>query len=152
MHSRSSPADTCTPPNQKSRVKKKVSKSSAYRRDMQGGEWVWVWIQISSLQQNKDNSFYISVFHGWHFLEFSKCYQKGCYFAWPWQWHCWGTVMFSEAGYAALLHRRKLCSYFVFILLLFVSEWIKRHHSNLAHTVHTPSVVEYLWLWFKICG
>ncbi|XP_041809036.1 roundabout homolog 3 isoform X1 [Chelmon rostratus] len=35
-HSRSSPADTCTPPNQKSRVKKKVSKSSAYRRDIQG--------------------------------------------------------------------------------------------------------------------
>lgn len=39
VHSRSSPADTCTPPNQKSRVKKKVSKSSAYRRDIQGGEW-----------------------------------------------------------------------------------------------------------------
>ncbi|XP_033499936.1 roundabout homolog 3 isoform X1 [Epinephelus lanceolatus] len=36
VHSRSSPADTCTPPNQKSRVKKKVSKSSAYRRDVQG--------------------------------------------------------------------------------------------------------------------
>ncbi|XP_070700111.1 roundabout homolog 3 [Pempheris klunzingeri] len=36
VHSRSSPADTCTPPNQKSRVKKKVSKSSAYRRDAQG--------------------------------------------------------------------------------------------------------------------
>ncbi|KAG7224640.1 hypothetical protein INR49_011393 [Caranx melampygus] len=36
VHSRSSPADTCTPPNQKSRVKKKVSKSSAYRRDIQG--------------------------------------------------------------------------------------------------------------------
>uniref|UniRef100_A0A8C4DUT2 Roundabout, axon guidance receptor, homolog 3 (Drosophila) n=1 Tax=Dicentrarchus labrax TaxID=13489 RepID=A0A8C4DUT2_DICLA len=42
MHSRSSPADTCTPPNQKSRVKKKVSKSSAYRRDIQGGEWISV--------------------------------------------------------------------------------------------------------------
>uniref|UniRef100_A0A674MJK3 Roundabout, axon guidance receptor, homolog 3 (Drosophila) n=1 Tax=Takifugu rubripes TaxID=31033 RepID=A0A674MJK3_TAKRU len=38
MHNRSSPADTGTPPNQKSRVKKKVSKSSAYRRDLQGGE------------------------------------------------------------------------------------------------------------------
>ncbi|XP_071317062.1 roundabout homolog 3 isoform X1 [Trachinotus anak] len=36
VHSRPSPADTCTPPNQKSRVKKKVSKSSAYRRDIQG--------------------------------------------------------------------------------------------------------------------
>ncbi|XP_037835047.1 roundabout homolog 3 isoform X2 [Kryptolebias marmoratus] len=36
MHSRSSPAETCTPPNQKSRVKKKVSKSSAYRREIQG--------------------------------------------------------------------------------------------------------------------
>ncbi|TMS14359.1 Roundabout-like protein 2 [Larimichthys crocea] len=36
VHSRSSPADTSTPPNQKSRVKKKVSKSSAYRRDIQG--------------------------------------------------------------------------------------------------------------------
>ncbi|KAJ4930340.1 hypothetical protein JOQ06_019344, partial [Pogonophryne albipinna] len=36
VHSRSSPAETCTPPNQKSRVKKKVSKSSAYRRDAQG--------------------------------------------------------------------------------------------------------------------
>ncbi|XP_031727452.1 roundabout homolog 3 [Anarrhichthys ocellatus] len=36
VHGRSSPADTCTPPNQKSRVKKKVSKSSAYRRDVQG--------------------------------------------------------------------------------------------------------------------
>ncbi|XP_032389424.1 roundabout homolog 3 isoform X3 [Etheostoma spectabile] len=35
-HSRSSPADPCTPPNQKSRVKKKVSKGSAYRRDVQG--------------------------------------------------------------------------------------------------------------------
>ncbi|XP_074468155.1 roundabout homolog 3 isoform X4 [Sebastes fasciatus] len=35
VHSRSSPADTCTPPNQKSRLKKKVSKSSAYRRDVQ---------------------------------------------------------------------------------------------------------------------
>ncbi|XP_035864829.1 roundabout homolog 3 isoform X2 [Sander lucioperca] len=34
--SRSSPADPCTPPNQKSRVKKKVSKGSAYRRDVQG--------------------------------------------------------------------------------------------------------------------
>uniref|UniRef100_A0A665TA75 Roundabout, axon guidance receptor, homolog 3 (Drosophila) n=1 Tax=Echeneis naucrates TaxID=173247 RepID=A0A665TA75_ECHNA len=32
--------DTCTPPNQKSRVKKKMSKSAAYRRDIQGGEWV----------------------------------------------------------------------------------------------------------------
>ncbi|XP_077962606.1 roundabout homolog 3 isoform X3 [Gasterosteus aculeatus] len=36
VHGRSSPADTCTPPNQKARVKKKVSKSSAYRRDVQG--------------------------------------------------------------------------------------------------------------------
>ncbi|XP_005740158.1 roundabout homolog 3 isoform X1 [Pundamilia nyererei] len=36
VHSRSSPADTSTPPNQKSRVKKKVSKTSAYRRDIQG--------------------------------------------------------------------------------------------------------------------
>ncbi|XP_038565004.1 roundabout homolog 3 isoform X1 [Micropterus salmoides] len=36
VQSRSSPAETCTPPNQKSRVKKKVSKSSAYRRDIQG--------------------------------------------------------------------------------------------------------------------
>lgn len=36
VHSRSSPAETSTPPNQKSRVKKKVSKSSAYRRDIQG--------------------------------------------------------------------------------------------------------------------
>ncbi|XP_029704682.1 roundabout homolog 3 isoform X6 [Takifugu rubripes] len=36
VHNRSSPADTGTPPNQKSRVKKKVSKSSAYRRDLQG--------------------------------------------------------------------------------------------------------------------
>ncbi|KAK5859247.1 hypothetical protein PBY51_003328 [Eleginops maclovinus] len=36
VHSRSSPANTCTPPNQKSRVKKKVSKNSAYRRDAQG--------------------------------------------------------------------------------------------------------------------
>ncbi|KAM8740938.1 roundabout homolog 3 isoform 1-T1 [Acanthopagrus schlegelii] len=36
VHGRSSPADTCTPPSQKSRVKKKVSKSSAYRRDIQG--------------------------------------------------------------------------------------------------------------------
>ncbi|KAM7398628.1 hypothetical protein PAMA_006506 [Pampus argenteus] len=36
VHSRPSPADACTPPNQKSRVKKKVSKSSAYRRDIQG--------------------------------------------------------------------------------------------------------------------
>ncbi|XP_060912013.1 roundabout homolog 3 isoform X4 [Labrus mixtus] len=35
VHSRS-PADSCTPPNQKSRVKKKVSKTSAYRRDIQG--------------------------------------------------------------------------------------------------------------------
>ncbi|XP_041658063.1 roundabout homolog 3 isoform X1 [Cheilinus undulatus] len=35
VHSRS-PADSCTPPNQKSRVKKKVSKTSAYRRDLQG--------------------------------------------------------------------------------------------------------------------
>ncbi|XP_078122261.1 roundabout homolog 3 isoform X2 [Sander vitreus] len=34
--SRSSPADPCTTPNQKSRVKKKVSKGSAYRRDVQG--------------------------------------------------------------------------------------------------------------------
>uniref|UniRef100_A0A8C2ZI40 Roundabout, axon guidance receptor, homolog 3 (Drosophila) n=1 Tax=Cyclopterus lumpus TaxID=8103 RepID=A0A8C2ZI40_CYCLU len=33
-------ADACTPPNQKSRVKKKVSKTSAYRRDAQGGECV----------------------------------------------------------------------------------------------------------------
>lgn len=52
VHSRPSPADACTPPNQKSRVKKKASKSSAYRRDMQGGEWV---------------KFHISVFHSWHF-------------------------------------------------------------------------------------
>ncbi|XP_008330699.1 roundabout homolog 3 isoform X5 [Cynoglossus semilaevis] len=36
VHSRSSPADTCTPPSQKSRVKKKASKNSAYRRDIQG--------------------------------------------------------------------------------------------------------------------
>ncbi|XP_029303565.1 roundabout homolog 3 isoform X2 [Cottoperca gobio] len=36
VHSRSSPAEACTHPNQKSRVKKKVSKSSAYRRDVQG--------------------------------------------------------------------------------------------------------------------
>uniref|UniRef100_A0A3Q3IRI8 Roundabout, axon guidance receptor, homolog 3 (Drosophila) n=1 Tax=Monopterus albus TaxID=43700 RepID=A0A3Q3IRI8_MONAL len=36
VHSRSSPADACTPPSQKSRVKKKVSKSTAYRRDKQG--------------------------------------------------------------------------------------------------------------------
>ncbi|XP_074527981.1 roundabout homolog 3 isoform X2 [Halichoeres trimaculatus] len=35
VHSRS-PADSCTPPNQKSRVKKKVSKTAAYRRDLQG--------------------------------------------------------------------------------------------------------------------
>uniref|UniRef100_A0A8D0CXD3 Roundabout, axon guidance receptor, homolog 3 (Drosophila) n=1 Tax=Sander lucioperca TaxID=283035 RepID=A0A8D0CXD3_SANLU len=41
----------CTPPNQKSRVKKKVSKGSAYRRDVQGGEWILVWIQIRSLQR-----------------------------------------------------------------------------------------------------
>lgn len=40
VHSRSSPADTCTPPSQKSRVKKKASKNSAYRRDIQGGEWL----------------------------------------------------------------------------------------------------------------
>ncbi|XP_068600500.1 LOW QUALITY PROTEIN: roundabout homolog 3 [Brachionichthys hirsutus] len=33
---RSSPADSNTPPSQKLRVKKKVSKSSAYRRDVQG--------------------------------------------------------------------------------------------------------------------
>lgn len=38
VHSRSSPAETCTPPNQRSRVKKKASKTSAYRRDIQGGE------------------------------------------------------------------------------------------------------------------
>ncbi|XP_029030037.1 roundabout homolog 3 isoform X2 [Betta splendens] len=31
-----SPADTCTAPNQKSRMKKKASKGSAYRRDIQG--------------------------------------------------------------------------------------------------------------------
>ncbi|XP_047463148.1 roundabout homolog 3 isoform X2 [Mugil cephalus] len=36
VHCRSSQADSCTPPNQKSRVKKKASKSSAYRRDIQG--------------------------------------------------------------------------------------------------------------------
>ncbi|XP_056300191.1 roundabout homolog 3 isoform X3 [Pseudoliparis swirei] len=36
VHSRSPPADAGTPPNQKSRVKKKVSKTSAYRRDAQG--------------------------------------------------------------------------------------------------------------------
>uniref|UniRef100_A0A3B3WIU3 Roundabout, axon guidance receptor, homolog 3 (Drosophila) n=1 Tax=Poecilia mexicana TaxID=48701 RepID=A0A3B3WIU3_9TELE len=36
VHSRSSPAETCTPPNPKSRVKKKASKTSAYRRDIQG--------------------------------------------------------------------------------------------------------------------
>ncbi|XP_043996040.1 roundabout homolog 3 isoform X2 [Gambusia affinis] len=36
VHSRSSPAETCTPPNQRSRVKKKASKTSAYRRDIQG--------------------------------------------------------------------------------------------------------------------
>ncbi|MEQ2229342.1 hypothetical protein ILYODFUR_017883 [Ilyodon furcidens] len=36
VHSRSSPAETCAPPIQKSRVKKKVSKTSAYRRDIQG--------------------------------------------------------------------------------------------------------------------
>ncbi|XP_030010607.1 roundabout homolog 3 isoform X3 [Sphaeramia orbicularis] len=35
VHSRS-PADTCTPPSQKSRVKKKISKSSGYRREIQG--------------------------------------------------------------------------------------------------------------------
>lgn len=35
VHSRS-PADTCTPPSQKSRVKKKISKTSGYRREMQG--------------------------------------------------------------------------------------------------------------------
>uniref|UniRef100_A0A8C5GCL1 Roundabout, axon guidance receptor, homolog 3 (Drosophila) n=1 Tax=Gouania willdenowi TaxID=441366 RepID=A0A8C5GCL1_GOUWI len=38
VHGRSSPADSCTPPHLKSRVKKKVSKSPAYRRDLQGGE------------------------------------------------------------------------------------------------------------------
>lgn len=37
-HSRSSPAGTCTPPNQKSKVKKKMPKTSAYRRDIQGGK------------------------------------------------------------------------------------------------------------------
>lgn len=36
VHGRPSPADTNTPPSQKSRVKKKMSKSSAYRREMQG--------------------------------------------------------------------------------------------------------------------
>ncbi|XP_035999374.1 roundabout homolog 3 isoform X3 [Fundulus heteroclitus] len=36
VHSRSSPAESCTPPSQKARVKKKVSKTSAYRRDIQG--------------------------------------------------------------------------------------------------------------------
>ncbi|XP_038153751.1 roundabout homolog 3 isoform X2 [Cyprinodon tularosa] len=36
VHSHSSPAETCTPPNQKSRVKKKVTKTSAYRRELQG--------------------------------------------------------------------------------------------------------------------
>ncbi|XP_013886716.1 roundabout homolog 3 [Austrofundulus limnaeus] len=35
-HSRSSPAETRTPPNQKSKAKKKMSKTSAYRRDIQG--------------------------------------------------------------------------------------------------------------------
>lgn len=65
VHSRSSPAETCTPPNQKSRVKKKVSKSSAYRRDIQGGEWISVWIQGK-------NNVYISVFHHWHFLKFNS--------------------------------------------------------------------------------
>ncbi|XP_072302994.1 roundabout homolog 3 isoform X1 [Eucyclogobius newberryi] len=35
VHSRS-PADACTPPSQKSRVKKKSSKTSGYRRDIQG--------------------------------------------------------------------------------------------------------------------
>ncbi|XP_075876111.1 roundabout homolog 3 isoform X2 [Nelusetta ayraudi] len=36
VHGRSSPADAGTPPNQKSRVKKKACKSSGYRRDLQG--------------------------------------------------------------------------------------------------------------------
>ncbi|XP_029956758.1 roundabout homolog 3 isoform X2 [Salarias fasciatus] len=36
VHGRPPPTDTCTPPNQKSRVKKKGSKTSSYRRDMQG--------------------------------------------------------------------------------------------------------------------
>ncbi|XP_076017397.1 roundabout homolog 3 [Genypterus blacodes] len=35
-HGRPYPADTNTPPSQKSRAKKKVSKTSAYRRDIQG--------------------------------------------------------------------------------------------------------------------
>lgn len=36
VHGRPPPSDACTPPNQKSRGKKKGSKTSAYRRDMQG--------------------------------------------------------------------------------------------------------------------
>ncbi|XP_053702998.1 roundabout homolog 3 isoform X2 [Synchiropus splendidus] len=36
VHSRPLPADSCSPGNQKLRVKKKVSKTSAYRREMQG--------------------------------------------------------------------------------------------------------------------
>ncbi|XP_061607919.1 roundabout homolog 3 isoform X2 [Phyllopteryx taeniolatus] len=36
VHSRPSPADTCSPPNQKVCVKKKASKSSVYRREIQG--------------------------------------------------------------------------------------------------------------------
>ncbi|XP_061558458.1 roundabout homolog 3 isoform X3 [Phycodurus eques] len=36
VHSRPSPADTCSPPSQKVCVKKKASKSSVYRREIQG--------------------------------------------------------------------------------------------------------------------
>uniref|UniRef100_A0A8D2ZYK8 Roundabout, axon guidance receptor, homolog 3 (Drosophila) n=1 Tax=Scophthalmus maximus TaxID=52904 RepID=A0A8D2ZYK8_SCOMX len=65
VHSRSSPADACTPPGQKSRVKKKVSKSSAYRRDIQGGEWVW--------KRFTSGTFFIfSLFIIYIFLKFRK--------------------------------------------------------------------------------
>lgn len=65
VHNRSSPADTSTPPNQKSRVKKKVSKSSAYRRDLQGGENnnLWFCFITQETVRHKNRTHLVSFCH-----------------------------------------------------------------------------------------
>lgn len=114
VHSRSSPADTSTPPNQKSRVKKKVSKSSAYRRDAPGGEW-------RSLQGQGNDDIYILSFsiadifsNSVSVIEHSEWFtirDAGIILCERDSDTGVGHHLFSVAEHAALLQKRKSCSW-----------------------------------------
>lgn len=114
VHGGSSPADTCTPPNQKARVKKKVSKSSAYRRDVQGGEWVRILRKMGSKKRfHVSNSVQFSY---WTYQK--KRFEKKVLFV--------VDPMFSAAESTSLLQRRTNCLGFFFFCYSLLCQWVNK--------------------------